>query len=120
MTKHLILTAVAVLSFSGCTNPMNSVSTPTSKATSYEKPTPAKSAAFQSTMGEVARGIGHDTKYTKMALDTPEKKAWFKSLMYKLWDRQITRNQFIAEGLQKYPTRHYEFTFVANGFQKHS
>ncbi len=120
MKKHIMIVSVAALLFTGCSNPLTSVSTPTFKPAPYEKPTPAKSAAFQETMMKVALSTKDDPKYNKIALDTPEKKAWFKNLMYRLWDRQITRNQFITEGLQKYPTRKYEFQFVANGFQKYS
>jgi len=120
MKKNLILTAVAVISFTGCSNPLSSVSAPTVQPKVYEKPTAAKSAAFQETMMKVALSTRDDASYNKIALDTPEKKAWFKNLMYRLWDRQITRSQFVAEGLQQYPNRRYEFGFVANGFQKHS
>jgi len=86
----------------------------------YEKPTPQKEAAFNETMGKVALSTQEDPRYKKLALDTPEKKAWFKQLLYRLWDRQITRAQFIQEGLQRYPDRAYEFRFIANGFQKYS
>lgn len=120
MKKHLILTAIAAVSFTGCTNPMSSVITPSIKKQSYQKPTAAKSAAYQDTMIKVALSTRDDSKYRKLELDTAEKKAWFKDLMYRLWDRQITRNQFIAEGLAHYPSRRYEFNFVAQGFQKHS
>jgi len=120
MKKHLILACVATFMFTGCSTPFGSVDAPKYKRVAYEKPTPAKSAAFQETMMKVALSTKDDSNYNKIALDTPEKKAWFRNLMYRLWDRQITRNQFIAEGLTKYPTREYEFRFVANGFQKRS
>lgn len=90
------------------------------KIIKYEKPTPEKSAKFKEIMREVALSTKEDKKYRKIALNTPEKKEWFKTLMYRLWDRQITKSTFISEGLEKYPTRRYEFTFVANGFQKRS
>lgn len=93
---------------------------PKPKAVKYEKPTPQKSAKFKEVMREVALSTKDDKKYRKITLDTPAKKEWFKNLMYRFWDRQITKNQFISEGLAKYPNRKYEFTFVANGFQKRS
>ena len=68
----------------------------------------------------VAKSTLRDSKYHKMALDTPAKKAWFRNLMYRLWDRQMTRSEFIAEGLQKYPTHSYEFRFISHGFQLRS
>lgn len=115
--NYLIIAALTSFGFTGCTSSINTLSP---AAQHYEKPTPAKSAAFQETMMKVALSTRDDANYNKIELDTPEKKAWFKNLMYRLWDRQITRNQFIAEGLSKYPTHRYEFAYVANGFQKHS
>ncbi len=116
----MALLALSLLGFTGCTPASQYLNT--SKQTTkvhkvhYEKPTEHKMALYQQTMRSVASGIKHDTKYQRIALDTPEKKAWFKSLTYRLWDRQITRQQFMTEGLAKYPNRRYEFQFVVDGF----
>lgn len=122
MSKYyLLLTSVALLGFSGCTSAtpyLNSTSERNTVATTthYEKPTPHKMALYQQTMRSVASGIQNDSNYRRIALDTPEKKEWFKQLTYRLWDRQITRQQFMQEGLAKYPTHQHEFQFVINGF----
>jgi len=130
----IIATTVVTFNLTGCSNPIDSITPPevtTSQTAvaevvapatqmSYQSATPIKAEAFQTTMIKVAESIKDDTKYNKMALDTVEKKRWFKDLMYRLWDRQITRNQFITEGVSFYPTHQYEFNFVANGFQNHS
>lgn len=119
MKIKLLILILAGLGFTGCSDSMNSVAPSTSTVT-YQKPTPQKEAMFHKTMKEVALSTRDNPKYNRMALDTPEKKTWFKDLMYRLWDRQITRNQFISEGLVKYPTHQYEFAFIANGFQARS
>lgn len=116
-----IVTLLAALSFSGCTSSTNVFSEPTqrsARATSqqYVQPNPEKKEAYENTMRRVASGIKDDPNYDRIALDTPEKKAWFRSITYRLWDRQITNQQFMAEGLSKYPTHKYEFQFVINGF----
>jgi hypothetical protein len=67
-------------------------------------------------MRKVASKIQYDPKYNRIALDSPEKKVWFRDLTYRLWDRQITKSQFVAEGLEQYPTHKYEFEFVVRGF----
>jgi hypothetical protein len=64
----------------------------------------------------VASGIKDDPNYNRIALDTDEKRAWFRSITYQLWDRQMTKQQFMAEGLSKYPAHKYEFEFVIRGF----
>ncbi len=85
---------------------------------SYEAPTPQKMALYEKTMRRVAAGIKDDPYYQKIVLNTQEKKAWFKTLTYRLWDRQITRHEFMREGLSKYPQRRYEFQFIIDGFTK--
>ncbi len=113
--KLLVLTIIG-FTLSACTNS----STVSPSQSVYQKPTASKEAAYHDTMIKVAMSTKENSKYNKMVLDTPEKKAWFKDLMFRLWDRQITRNQFITEGLVKYPEHKYEFNFIAHGFQRYS
>ncbi len=127
---YLLLASLSILGLSGCTSPtgmitprqsytttQNHTTTQSYITTSYEKPTPHKLALYQQTMRSIASGIKHDSNYRRITLDTPEKKEWFRMLTYRLWDRQITRQQFMSEGLAKYPTHRYEFEFVINGFE---
>ena len=131
MRQHLILAILAAWGFSGCTSSMNYLTeltdptqtTQTTQTTQvltteeyYEEPSSAKKEAYSQTMRKIASGIKDDPNYQRLALDTPEKKDWFKKLTYKLWDRQITRQQFIAEGLKRYPNQGYEFNFIIKGF----
>ncbi|MEN8726629.1 MAG: hypothetical protein ABF276_01570 [Sulfurovum sp.] len=122
MRPHLIIATLLALGFSGCTSSMNVFSEPTQTTQtvatqeSYEAPSSQKNEAYGNTMRKIASGIKDDPNYQRIALDTPEKKAWFKSLTYRLWDRQITRQQFIKEGLRKYPDHGYEFNFIVKGF----
>ena len=140
MKYHLLVAIALLFTLTGCINPF-SIFVPSPKKSKiyvkkykktravkykkprvvkYQKPTAAKLTVFQKTMREVALSTQNDPRYNKMTLDTPLRKAWFKNLMYKLWDRQITKSQFVTEGLRKYPSHRYEFTFVADGFQKRS
>lgn len=129
MKRDFILVASIVLGLSGCTSSIDhlmeptSTSTPTSRPsqTSYaqdqfEEATPQKQQAYEKKMIQVASGIKDDPNYHRLALDTPEKKEWFKNLTYRLWDRQITRQQFMSEGLKRYPDHGYELNFIVRGF----
>ncbi|RUM74213.1 MAG: hypothetical protein DSZ10_02000 [Sulfurovum sp.] len=124
MKKKIILATIAALALAGCSNPMR-VLMPRSgvahkaktSTTHYKAPSPEKEARFNEAMRKVALSTQNDPRYQKLVLDTPEKKKWFKNLMYRLWDRQITRAEFINEGLKKYPDHGYEFSYIANGFQ---
>ena len=120
MKLKLVIAALVGLSFSACTSPDLGTNTAAQARVAYEKPTEAKLGQFNPVMHKVALSTKKDPKYKKMALTTQEEKEWFHDLMYRLWDRQITKNQFISEGVAKYPTHRYEFTFIANGFQRYS
>jgi len=133
MRRNLIIAAVIALGFSGCTSSMDHlISKPTQQTapamskqqydapryneTKYEEPSGEKKEAYENTMRKIAAGIQDDPNYQRIALNTPEKKAWFKSLTYRLWDRQITRDTYMREALAKYPTHQYEFNFILRGF----
>ena len=117
---------LAAFGFSGCTSSMNVAPEQTQHtrkipvvkpvSQNYVQPSPEKKEAYENTMRKVASGIKDDPNYKRIALDTPEKRAWFRSITYQLWDRQITKQQFISEGLSQYPDHQYEFQFVINGF----
>ncbi|MCB4760614.1 MAG: hypothetical protein LGB58_07785 [Sulfurovum sp.] len=88
-------------------------------SSSLWKPFPfTKEQRFLHAMVKVAKDIKSNPKYHKMVLRTPAKKLWLRNLMYKLWDKQITRKQFIAKGIAKYPKRKYEFTYIADAYEK--
>ncbi|WP_373030313.1 hypothetical protein [Sulfurovum sp.] len=131
MKQHLIIATLVAWGFSGCTSSMDYLIEPTQPVQStqtaqvtqdtttekyYEEPSPEKKEAYEKTMRKIASGIKDDPNYQRLALDTPEKKEWFKNLTYRLWDRQITRQQFIKEGLRRYPNQGYEFNFIIRGF----
>lgn len=118
-----ILSITTIFLITGCSNinqPLYQKTTPEPKITkqTYEKPTPEKEALFDKKLAQVASLIPQDPMYQKINLDTPEKKEWFKMLTYKLWDRQITRYQYLSEGLEKYPYNGYEFNFIIKALQK--
>ena len=123
-SKTLIMSAlfaVAGLSFSACTG----AQTPAPQAQKPQPQVPAqpqmteeeKQAAYKTSMREVGMTIKKDANYKKLDLSTPELKSWFTDITYKFWDHQISRGQFIAAGLEKYPDRAYEFEVIANGLK---
>ena len=116
MKMKLLIALVAGFGLSACTSSGPSM---TAAPVVYEHPTPEKSAKFNPIMTKVALSTREDPNYNKMTIK-PEDKEWFKFLMYRYWDRQITRSQFIAEGVSKYPGHEYEFSFIANGLQLNS
>jgi hypothetical protein len=128
MRRHFIIATSIALGLSGCTSSIDHLIEPSkpsqpSQSTqastteyNYEAPSPAKQGAYEKKMRTIASGIKDDPNYQRLALDTPEKKEWFKTLTYRLWDRQITRYQFVSQGLKRYPDHGYEFNFIVRGF----
>ncbi|MGW8169457.1 MAG: hypothetical protein ACWGHH_05580 [Sulfurovaceae bacterium] len=80
---------------------------------SPERVSETKQKAFDEKLEQVASVVKQDPKYNKINLETKEEKDWFKKLSYRLWDRQITKIQFIEAGVTRYPSNHYEFDLIA-------
>lgn len=83
-----------------------------------EKISAAKHKAFDVKLEEVASVVKQDPKYKKINLETKEEKDWFKQLSYRLWDKQITKTQFIEAGVTRYPSNYYEFDLIATWLLK--
>lgn len=112
MKHYLLLLTLFAYLFTGC-NEMQKV---TPQKPLYQIAGSKKLAAYNRVMKKVARSTLDDPEYKRIALDTEENKLWFKTLTYRLWDREITKKEFIEEGLKKYPDHHFEFEFIAEGF----
>jgi len=117
----LILTSIAILGFSGCTDALSSLTpqeTKTVNAINYDEAPQSKVDAFEIQKRKVGLSTQSNPTYQSPIAEvkTANKLGWFNNQMYRLWDRQITRSQYIAEGVSEFPTHRYEFTFIANGF----
>jgi|GEM_PF-900343 len=122
MRIKLLIAVLAGFTFTACTNSVPSLSPSTASQktviTSYENASAEKAAAYDRDMRTVGLSTRQDPKYQSFGFKTPEEKVWFRDLTYAYWHRDITKSQFISQGLSKYPTHRYEFNFVANGFLK--
>jgi len=126
VTKSTLFTSLVVatsLSFTACSNtpppkpqPKPQVKPQPQQVENKPKVTQAqKNSAYKNAMRKVGGIIKQDTNYQKLDLSTPELKDWFTDITYKLWDHQISKDQFIAFGLEKFPQHSYEFNLIANG-----
>jgi len=142
MKFTMILPILSIFALSGCIDPMDleppaNNSTTNTKITNRVKnsvnidtikPTPItitdvndvdkenKLSQYKAKMKKIALTIKDDTNYRKISFDTKEKKEWFRELTFRLWDKQITQEEFMTEALEKYPTHRYEFDFIIKGF----
>jgi len=117
--KTLLITSaitVSGLSFTACTT----TQPVPPKKVKQAPAAPVKSEAqkhkeYKVAMTQVGKDIKRDANYKRLDLSTPELKNWFTDITYKLWDGQISRGQFIAAGLEKFPKHSYEFETISNG-----
>jgi len=117
-----ICSIISLLLLTGCSTPVEMLTPETPRSQRIqEKPTPiaSKEKRFHNTMIKVAQSTRQDPNYHRLSLKTDAEKRWFKELMFQLWDRQITRREFIAKGVKKYPDHAYEFTYIANAYQNY-
>jgi hypothetical protein len=71
--------------------------------------------AFTLAMSGIKNDVKNNHKYSKIKLDKPvDNRKWFKNNIYKLWSGEITKEVFISEGVAKYPSKDYEFYFIAS------
>lgn len=118
--KTLLITSAITatgLSFTACTTTQPAAPKPQVKQVPAApvKSDAQKHAEYKSTMKIVGKDIKRDANYKRLDLSTPELKNWFTDITYKLWDGQISRGEFIAAGLEKFPDRHYELETISDG-----
>jgi hypothetical protein len=70
-------------------------------------------AAFIEKMQQVSGEIAKDPGYDRIPLETAEEGQWFTDLAYRYWSKQISREQFIEQGVAKYPDNRRSFETLA-------
>lgn len=111
MKQQLFMITLSGYLLTGCS--WNSDVTPPTPL--YQASESVKLDIYNDTMKKLANSTSDDPKYQRISLDSAKNKKWFRELTYKLWNREITKAEFLEEGLKKYPTHQYEFEFVAEG-----
>jgi len=114
-TKLLIIGSISAILFSGCSTSVPDF-IPTykvQKKMNYIEVNPKHSEAFAKDFNTVALKTKSDPNYTRMGLKQNDKK-WFKTITYMLWNRNLSKQDYINEGLTRYPSHRYEFAFVAD------
>ena len=111
MKQYLLYAILSGYLLTGCSVSTN-VTPPKSL---YHASESKKVEIYNTTMKNLALSTRNDPRYQRIALDTAKNKAWFKNLSYRLWNREITKKEFIVEGLKLYPDHQYEFEFIAEG-----
>ena len=74
--------------------------------------------AFESRFNAVVKDIKKKDDYKKIPLKKNADTEWFIRESYKLWDKQITKEQYVSNGNAKFPGYTSTFEFLADEFSK--
>lgn len=78
---------------------------------------PAVQAAYKAQMEHAVDIVQATPNYKRIPLDTEEEQAWFTALTFLYWDNQITREEFIQEGLSRFPGYKASLELVADALK---
>jgi len=106
----IMVIKVLLIALNGCATPH----TDTSIAGADD---PGKVKAFEAKLNEVVKEVDKDPNYRRIPLDTKEDQEWFLSKAFPYWDNQISKEEFINEGLKRFPEYRDSFKFLAEKFK---
>ncbi len=102
--------AVLFIALSGCAT----TQTDSSLADAND---PEKVKAFEAKLKEVVKEVDKNPNYKRIPLDTKEDQEWFLNQAFPYWDNQISKEEFINEGLKRFPEYRDSFEFLAEKFK---
>jgi len=76
--------------------------------------TASMASTFDNRMGEFVSHIKDDPSYKRIPLQTTSDREWFYQLTEQVYEHKITKEQFVAEGVKKYPGYDASFSEVAD------
>jgi len=109
--------ALTISTITGCTTMRNMVVENAVKDTKGAQD-PKKVEQFETKFSQVLDAIDNKKDYKKIPLDGTADGEWFIQQSFKLWDGQITKEQYITAGLAKFPEYRETFTYLADQFSK--
>ncbi len=101
-----------VISLAGCVGPNIEIKSGTDNANN-----PEIMQAFEVKYRATIKEIQNDSSYKRIPLDGNKDLKWFNTMAFKLWNKQTTKDQFVNEGLNRFPGYKKSFEYLANKFQ---
>ena len=74
----------------------------------------AQQAAFTEKLSAVSNEIAQERNYDRIPLETTEDQRWFTDLAYRFWNGGIKRDQFVAQGVARFPEHRRSFETLAD------
>ena len=110
-----LIAAMALGTVTGCSSMRAMVIEDTVKDTKDGKDK-EKLTQFEARFEKVLDDIDNKKDYKKLPTDDTEKTKWFIKESFKLWDKQITRDEYIAAGIEKYGGYKETMIYLADEF----
>jgi len=70
--------------------------------------------AYEAKINEVIKKIQADPSYVRIPLDTKEDLDWFLTQSFLYWDKKKSRDEFISEGVKRFPDYKSSFEYLAD------
>ncbi len=102
---------LAAISLTGCASQNIEIQSDTANANN-----PELMQAFEVKYRAVIKEIQNDSSYKRIPLAGNKDLKWFNTMAFQLWDKQITKDQFVSEGLGRFPDYKKSFEYLANKF----
>ena len=112
-----VFTVFTLTSISGCASIQNMIVEDSLKGTKGSED-PKKVAAFEEKFHQVIDDVDNKKDYKKIPLDGEEDIKWFMQQSFKLWDKQISKEEYVKDGEGKFPGHNDTFTYLADEFTK--
>jgi len=77
-------------------------------------PVLAGSTGFDTRMAYMLSHVSADPGYKRIPISTSEERVWFSDLAERLYSNKITKEQFVAEGVAKFPGYDASFSTIAD------
>jgi hypothetical protein len=110
VTLLLIFLFITALLFTACSSSLDS----SIKAATKDANDPAVTKAFEGWFYKVIDDVKANPNYKRIPLDTKADQDWYLSLMFTAWDKKISKEEFVKDGLKRFPDYKESFEFVAN------
>ncbi len=86
------------------------------KATAEAK-NPEVLKAFEAKYTTVLEGIKNDSSYKRVPMENSDVE-WFNTQAFLLWNKKISKEKFIEEGVSRFPESRESFEYLADKFLK--
>jgi len=105
--KVIALVLLMLFTFNGCTNLKL-------KQAVADANDPKVVKAYETKINEVVKIVQADPNYVRIPLDTKEDADWFLTQSFLYWDKKNSRDEFIAEGVKRFPDYKSSFEYLAD------